>query len=191
LIRHPKFSPTRAALAAALIAATGVSAAAFQESPAAAKATAPKFSLPGSDGKTHDLASLTTDTPCVFYFIKDLCPVNEPIVKYMNRLATAYGDKVKFVGVLSGDRDVYGKWQLRHSAPYTVLFDPQKTLIKAFKVGRSPESILVAKGGEIVTHWKGVSAPLLDEMSTAMARAAAVEKVEVDTKGAPETARQG
>lgn len=181
------------ALAAAAISfATGV-ALANEGAPAAAtqKLSAPQFSLPGSDGKTHDTKSLTADGPCFFYFIKDMCPVNEPVVKYMNRVAAAYDGKVKFVGVFYGDEATYKKFQERHKVPYTVLFDTDKTAIKGFKVGKSPESILVAKGGEVLMHWKGVSGAVVTEMSAAMAKAAAIEPVKVDTTGAPEAARQG
>lgn len=178
--------------AAALTLAVGV-AFADEGAPAAAtqKLTAPSFSLPGSDGKTHDLKSLTAETPCFFYFIKDQCPVNEPVVKYMNRVAAAYDGKVKFVGVFYGDEATYKKWQERHKAPYTVLFDTDKTAIKGFKVGKSPESVLVAKGGEVLKHWKGVSGAVVTEMGAAMAKAAAIEPVKVDVAGAPEAARQG
>jgi peroxiredoxin len=181
------------ALAALAIAGTSVVAFAIEGAPAAAtvKKTAPEFSAPGSDGKTHDLESLTADTPCFFYFIKDACPVNEPIVKYMNRVAAAYDGKVKFVGVFFGDEDTFKKFQERHKVPFTVLFDADKSLIKGFKIGKSPESVLVAKGGEILAHWKGVSGSVLNEMSASMAKAAMVEAVKVDTAGAPEAARQG
>jgi len=184
----------RGALAALLVAGTSGAAFALDGAPAATaaeKKTIPAVSLPGSDGKSHDLKALTAEGPVFFYFIKDGCPVNEPIVKYMNRVAQAYDGKVKFVGVLFGDEATYKKWNERHKVPYTVLFDAKKEAIKGFGVGKSPESILVGKGGDVLVHWKGVSGGVIAEMSTAMAKAAAIEPVKVDTAGAPDEARQG
>ncbi len=158
---------------------------------AAAEKKAPSFTAKGNDGKSHDLAALTSDGPVLFYFIKDLCPVNEPIVKYMSRLAKAYDGKAKVVGVFGSDSSALAKFQERHAVPFLVLFDAEKSIIKSFKIGKSPESVLVSKDGRVLHHWKGVSAGFLKEMGGLMAAEIQAEPVAFDMDGAPSAPRQG
>lgn len=146
---------------------------------------APEFSAKGSDGKTHTLASLTKDKPAVLYFIKDGCPVNSRALKYFDRVAKAYKGKVNFVGIINLDEQAFKTFKDEVKPSYTVLFDPQKKIIRSYKAERSPWAHVVAKDQQITFTKKGFSSPGLNDLSSAMAKAAATKVVQVDTTGAP------
>lgn len=146
---------------------------------------APTFSAPGSDGKTHTLASLTAKGPAFLYFIKDGCPVNAEAVVYMNRLADAYKGKATFVGVINADKSGYERWNKTYKSPMPVLLDPDLKIIRSYKASASPWVVEVTKDGTIGQVWKGYSSKSLGEIGTKLASAAGVKPAQVDLKGAP------
>lgn len=156
-----------------------------------AGAQAPDFTAKGSDGKTHSLKSLTAKGPFVLYFIGRTCPVNAKAVPYYNKVAQAYGDKVPIVGVINGDEAQYKEWQREFKSPFTVLYDPQMKIIKAYRAERSPWLIMVGKNGKIAKEWIGYSVGELDELSASIAGANKAKVQKLDFSGAPASPRYG
>ena len=150
----------------------------------AADAKAPNFSAKGSDGKTHTLASLTKDGPIVLYFISSSCPTNAEAVKYYNRVGTAYGSKVRMVGVINEDAAGYKTWAKEFKPTYPVLYDKDMKIIRAYKAEASPWAVSVANG-EIAKTWDGYSTSYLTELNASVAKAGKVATKKIDLKGTP------
>jgi peroxiredoxin len=150
---------------------------------------APDFSAAGSDGKTHTRASLTKEGPVFLYFIQDGCPVNDDALPHFKRLQEAYKGRARIVGVYDGDARAFARWNQTQKVPFLVLYDPQMTVIKAYKARRSPWAIQVNPDGRIGNVWAGYSRGELEKLSKAMAGKGAVARV--DFKGAPANVTYG
>lgn len=144
---------------------------------------APNFSAKGSDGKTHTLASVTKSGPVVLYFIQSTCPVNAEAMKYFNRVGAAYKG-ARLVGVIDENAAGYKEWAKEFKPTFPVLFDPNKTIIRAYQAQASPWAIHV-KNGEIAKVWDGYSAKYLTELNASVASAAKSAPKKLDFKGAP------
>lgn len=188
---------TRAVLAAGVLAAVGLGALALQPRDADAQtatrvgAKAPAFSLPGSDGKTHTLESLQKLNGTTYlYFIKDGCPVNNQAIPFYNRLYSAYKDKVSFVGVFNGDKARFEAFKKQFNPPFVVLLDPDKTLVRAYEVQRSPSIVQIDKGN-IAHRWRTYSVGELKELQASFDKASGARVNALDFAGAPTSPRAG
>lgn len=146
---------------------------------------APAFSAKASDGKTHTLQSLTRNGPVFLYFIKAGCPVNDPVAKHYNAIATAYAGRANFVGVINADEAGFKSWNAEHRLGFPVLFDKDKTIIRVFQARRSPWVVQVRRDGTIEKVWSAVSVNVLEEINQAVARAAGTNPKKLNFSGAP------
>ena len=97
---------------------------------------APNFSLPDQDGRKLSLAQLLEDGPVVLYFYpadftpgctKEACTIRD-----MHDEIAAAGMRV--VGVAPQDAASHARFRDKHGLPFTLLADPDKTVIKAYDV---------------------------------------------------------
>lgn len=156
-----------------------------QDASAQAKA-APDFSLKGSDGKTHTLASLSSDKPLVIVFIKDGCGATPRSMPTHNVLGKAYGkdEKVSYVGLINDDAERFERWAKVFKPEMTMLLDPGKEAIRAFGVRRSNETLVIEKG-QIVKHYKALSRASVEEIAKILGQASPKDQ-SLDLSGAPE-----
>jgi peroxiredoxin Q/BCP len=97
---------------------------------------APDFSLPDQDGDEISLARLLAQGPVVVYFYpadftpgctKEACSIRD-----MHDEIAAAGMRV--VGVSPQDAASHARFRDQHRLPFTLLADPDKTVIKAWGV---------------------------------------------------------
>ncbi len=158
----------------------------FQQPKApAAGQKAPEFTLASSKGGKVSLASLRKNGSVFLYFIKPGCPVNHDAIPFYNRIYSAHKNKANFVGVISTDKAGYDKWQKEYKAPYPVLLDPDKKVIKQMGAQRSPWVIEVKKDGSIGKVWKGYSVAMLKELNADLVRGGGAKGAKVDISKAP------
>lgn len=151
-------------------------------------AQAPAFSAKGSDGKTHSLDSLTKgDTTVVLYFIGHTCPVNAKALPYYNKVALANkdGKKVKFIGVIDTDEAGFKRWNAKEKVPYTVVFDPNLSIIRSYKAQRSPWVVVVDGKKSVAETQTGYSQKSLSDLNVMMAKLEGKAAKAVDLKGTP------
>lgn len=153
---------------------------------AVANTPAPGLRAPASDGSSYDLAELTAERPVFLVFIKDGCPCSEDASPLYERLFRAYGERVRFLGVINGDVEVARSWAAANRVSYPILADPELAIIHAYEAGNSAYTALVDRSGTLEVLWPGYSKGMLREASERVARLAGVEPVPVDTTGAPE-----
>ena len=97
---------------------------------------APNFTLPDQDGRKLSLAQLLEDGPVVLYFYpadftpgctKEACTIRD-----MHDEIAAAGMRV--VGVAPQDAASHARFRDTHGLPFTLLADPDKTVVKAYGV---------------------------------------------------------
>jgi peroxiredoxin Q/BCP len=97
---------------------------------------APNFTLPDQDGRKLSLSLLLEDGPVVLYFYpadftpgctKEACTIRD-----MHDEIAAAGMRV--VGVAPQDAASHARFRDKHGLPFTLLADPDKTVIKAYGV---------------------------------------------------------
>ncbi|CAN5909621.1 hypothetical protein BH23PLA1_BH23PLA1_10410 [soil metagenome] len=144
-----------------------------------------------ADGRSQNLSALADADPLLIVFIKDGCPCSTSAEPFFQRLFDAYGDRVRFLGVIDGDRETARSWADRHGTPYPLLLDPDLELVRAFEVGNSAYVAVIARGGRIETLWPGYSAGMLTELSEQLARLGGTKVVPIEVDDAPELLYSG
>jgi peroxiredoxin Q/BCP len=97
---------------------------------------APEFSLQDQDGKTWSLADLLADGPLVLYFypadFTPGCTREACSIRDIHAEIAAAGLRV--VGVSPQDSDSHARFASRHNLPFTLLADPDRTAVRAYRV---------------------------------------------------------
>lgn len=97
---------------------------------------APDFTLPDQDGQPVTLGALLESGPLVLYFypadFTPGCTREACAIRDMHDEIAAAGMRV--VGVSPQDADSHARFRARHDLPFTLLADPDKTVIKAWGV---------------------------------------------------------
>jgi peroxiredoxin len=146
---------------------------------------APEFEITGDDGNTYSIKSMTKDAPAFIVFWKESCPHNARAAGLFNSLGTAYGEKVKLVGVVSAPDDRISDWAEKFSTSYPLLPDGEKSVIGAYDVSQSIVTYQIGTDGKIAKIFGGYGYDAMSALNQAMAGAAGVDAAEVDFSGAP------
>jgi peroxiredoxin Q/BCP len=97
---------------------------------------APEFSLKDQDGTTWTLADLLADGPLVLYFypadFTPGCTREACSIRDIHGEIAAAGLRV--VGVSPQDSDSHSRFASRHNLPFTLLADPDRTTVRAYRV---------------------------------------------------------
>ena len=147
---------------------------------------APLVSAPANDGNIYSLDGLVKQGPIALVFIKDGCPCSEAAQPYYNQLCDAYGERVRFFGVIDGDVEVAKRWAIKNRARFPLLCDPSLQIAHHFKAENSAYLALVAKGGKIEECWPGYSGKMLDDACVRLAQLAGIARKTIDVKNAPD-----
>ncbi|MDB5350928.1 MAG: resA 17 [Planctomycetota bacterium] len=158
---------------------------------ARAKRPAPPFEMIASDGTACDLAKMAKDGPIVLVFIKDGCPCSVSAEAYFNQLHAAYRGRIRFVGVIDGDRKLARKWGALNGVPFPILPDPKLTLMQSYGATNSAYVALIDRDGQIEEFWPGYSASMLHDLNAKMAKLAGLDPETVETPDAPEDLYSG
>lgn len=123
--------------------------------------TAPDFSLPGVDGKTHALSDFASARVLVYVQTCNHCPYVIGYQDRVNALARAYAERgVAFVGVNSNNpathpADSFANMQVRArevGLPFPYLFDESQSTARAYGAQRTPEFYVFDAERRLVYH---------------------------------------
>ena len=145
---------------------------------------APAFTLKATDGAEYSLSKLIHDGPLLLTFIKIGCPCSEAAQPYFNRLQAAY-PHARILGVIDGGLGPANLWASKIRPSYPLLLDPDLRLVRAYGVENSAYVVLVDQKGQIMMHWPGYSAPMLQELGATLARLTRSAVRPIDTLDAP------
>ena len=173
--------------------ALGVAQNAQRPSIVGAKVGDPSFEInaASSDGKTHTVKSLTEKGPVYLLFVKEVCSANGYATPFFQKIFEAYGDKVKFYGVINADKAAHAKWKETYKGTWETLYDPEKKIISGFGVRRSTPVIKIGKDGKVEKVFLGWGQEVLKELSADLAKEAKIAEKPVDLSGAPSGMRYG
>jgi peroxiredoxin len=102
-----------------------------------------------------------------------------------NSLASAYGEKVQFVGVVSAPEDRISDWAEQFNTSYPLLPDGDKAVINSYDLSTSIVTYQIGTDGKIARIFGGYGYDAMSALNKAMADAAGVDVAEVDLSGAP------
>jgi hypothetical protein len=101
----------------------------------------------------------------------------------MSQLQREYGEKVAVVGVINASSAA--QWSAEVKPAFPVVADPSLQIAKEYGAKRSVYTTLIAPGGRIVKTYAGYGQGMLTELSSKIARMAAVSPRLIATDGAP------
>ncbi len=145
---------------------------------------APAFTLKATDGAEYSLGELIREGPLLLTFIKIGCPCSEAAQPYFNRLRAAY-PHARILGVIDGDHGPANLWAKKIRVSYPLLLDPNLQLVRAYGVENSAYVVLVDQKGQIMMHWPGYSASMLQELGATLAGLTRSAVRPIDTLDAP------
>ena len=131
---------------------------------------APTFRTTDLDGKPMNLASLTEKKPLVLFFIDCECPCSRDAAPFMDRLQSLYGDVCTVVGITNSDAKVAGAWAKQVGVRFSLVADPNLSIINDYSAVRSVSTTVVAPGGKIVKTYPAYNAEMLTDLSATVAR---------------------
>ena len=120
----------------------------------------------------------------VLTFIKIGCPCSEAAQPFFNRLRAAY-PHARILGVIDGDLGPANLWAKKIRVSYPLLLDPNLQLVRAYGVENSAYVVLVDQKGQIVMHWPGYCASMLQELGATLALLTRSAVRPIDTVDAP------
>jgi peroxiredoxin len=128
--------------------------------------TAPEFSLPALDGKTHTLASLLQRGPVLLAFFKISCPVCQFTFPFLQRIAERFeGKGVSVVGVSQDDVRDTKDFNREYGVKFTTLVDSNGyPASNAYSLVSVPTIFLVAPDGKIKVECIGFDKAALEKI---------------------------
>jgi len=94
---------------------------------------APKFSLTGQDGKTHDLSQLKNKTTLVYFYPKDETPgCTAQACSIRDNFEELQSKGIDVIGVSKDELASHEKFASKNNLPFLILSDPEKTMISAY-----------------------------------------------------------
>jgi peroxiredoxin len=136
-------------------------------------------------GTRRDWAALGGGQPVVLVFARKGCPCNAQFEPFFQRVERLYQGKVRFAAVIDADVEEARSYQAELNVPYPVLADPDRELIRRFKVENGGYVVLLANDATIDGAWPGCSADGLRELGRRIARLSGVDERPVDTRDMP------
>ncbi len=131
--------------------------------------TAPDFTLAGSDGKEHNLQDYSGKMVIIYFYPKDN-------TSGCTKESCAFGDmfeelqerNIHLLGVSKDSLLSHDKFIAKFDLPFTLLSDPDKTMLQAYdaweekknygkiSMGCIRSTVLIAADGTILKHWDKV-----------------------------------
>ncbi len=112
--------------------------------------TPAEFSLPDLAGKLH---SLPKGEVVLLNFWATWCPPCRQELPSMVKLYEKFGGKLKVVAIsVDHDAEALASFVREHNLPFTVLHDADSEVSRAYGVFRYPESFIINRKGQIVSH---------------------------------------
>jgi peroxiredoxin len=151
-------------------------------------APAPDFSLPGTDGATHNLDSFAERKLLVISFTCNHCPYAKGVEDRFIRLARAYQPKgVAFVAISANDATNYPEDSFEKMKekdyPFPYLYDEPQTTAKAYGAVCTPHLFVFDQDrkliyeGRIDDNWKDESAVTSHDLKDALDAALAGQEI--------------
>lgn len=131
---------------------------------------APDFSLEGSDGSHHSLKDYAGSTVIIFFYPKDnTSGCTKEACGFRDGYGQLSGKKIVLLGVSKDSIASHGKFISTHNLPFTLLSDPDTTMMSAYgafgekvlygkkSTGTIRSTVVIGPDGIITKHWTKVA----------------------------------
>lgn len=134
---------------------------------------APRFTLPGVDGKQNSLDEALKKGPVLAAFYKVSCPVCQFTLPFLERMHQSYGDaKVTFWGVSQDNPQDTKDFSAEYGVNFPSLIDANGyKATKSFALTNVPSVFLIQPDGKVHTASIGFSKKDLEAMAAEIAKA--------------------
>jgi peroxiredoxin len=126
--------------------------------PAVAVGTAvPPIKAHGPDGQEYVISYADGDRPVVLYVFTPQCPwCARNLANLKALLAHGRGD-YRFVGLSLTDKDVRD-YAAKNQLDLPVYFNPSVEATREYKLGSTPQTIVISRDGKVLKNWLGAYA---------------------------------
>jgi peroxiredoxin Q/BCP len=131
---------------------------------------APQFSLDGSDGARHCLADYTGKTVVIFFYPKDnTSGCTKEACGFRDGYSQLASRNTVLLGVSKDSITSHGKFIANHNLPFTLLSDPDTTMMAAYgaygekvmygkkTIGTIRSTVVIGPDGMVMKHWTKVA----------------------------------
>lgn len=131
---------------------------------------APDFTLPAADGSEVTLSALRGRDVVVYFYPKDETPgCTKEACAFRDLHAEIRAQGAEVLGISPDDAAAHEAFAAHHELPFTLLSDPEKTVMSAWgawggktlygkkTVGVIRSTVWVGPDGSVVKHWKRVA----------------------------------
>ncbi len=128
--------------------------------------TVPAIEAKDLSGKPAFVSYMEGDIPTVLYVFTPSCRWCERNFHNVQTLVNETHGKYRFVG-LSLSRDNLNEYVLQHDYGFPIYTDLPSTITSTYKMGGTPQTIVVSSDGKVVNSWMGAySGSLKQEVET-------------------------
>lgn len=131
---------------------------------------APDFSLEGSDGARHSLKDYSGRTVVIFFYPKDnTSGCTKEACGFRDGYSQLEGNKTVLLGVSKDSIASHGKFISNHNLPFTLLSDPETSMMAAYRafgektvcgkqsIGTIRSTVVIGPDGIIKKHWRKIA----------------------------------
>lgn len=147
--------------------------------------TAPVIRGIDREGRPYEVDPAKGDLPTVVIAIKDGCPCSLESQPFFNLLGEAYGQSVRFVGLIDKDRVTAANYMDDFRVPFTVLYDPKARTARAYDMPRSVYVSVIDPAGKVVRAYPGYSRDMLADLNRLLAKVTGRPEAKLDLAMAP------
>jgi peroxiredoxin len=149
------------------------------------------LSATAQNGRRVTWDELSRGRPVVLIFIKEGCPCSAEVEPFFQRVERLYGNDARFAGVIDAGAKGAAHYATEHTVRHPVLADPEKMLIRQFRVKNGCYVVLLTPGGVIQGCWPGCSADTMRQLGRRIAGLAGVAERPLDVSGMPASLTTG
>jgi len=132
--------------------------------------TAPEFTLEGSDGKRHSLKEFAGRSVVIYFYPKDNTPgCTKEACGFRDGYSQLTDKNTVLLGVSKDSVASHGRFISSHNLPFTLLSDPDATMMAAYgafgekvlygktTTGTIRSTVVIGPDGIIKKHWSKVA----------------------------------
>jgi peroxiredoxin len=149
------------------------------------------LSATAQNGRLVTWDELSSGRPVVLIFIKQGCPCSAEVEPFFQRVERLYANEARFAGLIDAGTKGAAHYATENAVRHPVLADPEKRLIRQFRVKNGCYVVLLTPGGVIDGCWPGCSADTMRQLGRRIACLAGVAERPLDVSGMPASLTSG
>ncbi len=109
------------------------------------------------DGRSETIAYAGSDRPTVLYIFTPQCEWCTRNLDNLRTLVSRKGEGYRFIGI-SLSKEGLENYVTEHQVPFPVYTDIPKGAGEAYKMGGTPQTVVISPQGKVIQNWVGAYA---------------------------------